>query len=201
MEEIVQIIESRRTDWLQLEELLNLSKGLSFHKSVAEEAAAIVSQRPSLIDEPNPTLPLVQQLVSKLREAVQFHFNAFRERHAFCTEQLNSDGHWQQLSPEQQQEILGKRSLLVIEEPSLGDTEALIDSLGSVSLELWSERTESLNSKFDSARLEAVELREPKLQRIVLPKMTFNDESSVDEWLDRVKQQIVDKLKDGPVTF
>lgn len=197
---IVQIIESRRTDWLQLEELLNLSKGLSFHKSVAEEVAAIVSQR-SLIDEPNPTLPLVQQLVSKLREAVQFHFNAFRERHAFCTEQLDSDGHWQQLSPEQQQEILGKRSLLVIEEPSLGDTEALIDSLGSVSLELWSERTESLNSKFDSARLEAVALLEPKLQRIVLPKMTFNDESSVDEWLERVKQQIVDKLKDGPVTF
>ena len=24
---------------------------------------------------------------------------------------------------------------------------------------------------------------------------------SVDEWLERVKQQIVDKLKDGPVTF
>jgi GTPase SAR1 family protein len=193
-------IEARRFDWLQLEELLNLSEGMSFHKAVADEVEAITSQR-SLIDEPNPITHLAQQLVAKLREAIQFHFDAFKERHTYCLKQLSLDEYWRQLTAEQHQEILSKRKLLVVEALNIGDVEALIDSLNSVSLELWSERTESLNSKFDSARLEAVKLLEPELQRITLPRVTFSDEASVDEWLELVKQKIVDKLKDGPVTF
>lgn len=70
-----------------------------------------------------------------------------------------------------------------------------------MSLEQWVDRTASLESKFDSARLEAVQLLQPKLQRISLPRPTFETEADVDAWLAQVKQQILDKLNDGPVTF
>ena len=50
-------------------------------------------------------------------------------------------------------------------------------------------------------RLEAAELLQPKLQRISLPRKTFESEADVDAWLDEVKQQILSKLNDGPVTF
>ena len=198
--EIAKRIEARRSDWTLVKGLLDLSSGLSFHAAIQTEVDAIVSQR-SLLDEPNPVSILIQQLVSKLRYAIQFHVQAYLARHAECLAQLQTDNHWQQLSPEQQQAILDKRKLLKLEEPTLNDAAAIIDSLNDVSLEQWTDRTESLASKFDSARMEAVQMLQPKLQRITLSRKTFETEADVDTWLADVKQQILDKLNDGPVTF
>ena len=61
--------------------------------------------------------------------------------------------------------------------------------------------SEQAEQALDSARLEAAELLQPKLQRISLPRKTFESEADVDAWLDEVKQQILSKLNDGPVTF
>lgn len=194
------LIESRQSDWFLLQSLLNLSRGLSFQTAIQIEVDAIIANR-SLLDEPNPVTGLIQQLVSKLREAVQHHVQGYLNRHAECLAQLQTDSHWQQLNTTQQNEILGKRKLLTFDEPALGDASDIIDNLDQVSLEQWIDRTESLASKFDSARMEAVQLLQPKLQRISLPRITFESEKDVDAWLAQVKQQVLDKLNDGPVTF
>lgn len=193
-------IELRRSDWLLLQDLLGLSRGLAFQATIQSEVDAIVAHR-SLLDEPNPVSGLIQQLITKLREAVQHHVQGYLNRHAECLAQLQSDNHWQQLNTTQQDEILGRRKLLTLDEPSLGDADGIIESLNNVSLEQWVDRTESLASKFDSARLEAVQLLQPKLQRINLPRVTFETEDDLDAWLAQVKQQVLDKLNDGPVTF
>ena len=198
--ETAQRIKARRPEWAQLQELLALSRGLSFHGPIQTEVDAIIDQR-SLLAEPNPVTGLIQQLVTKLREAIQFHVEAYLNRHAECLAQLQADSHWQQLNEQQQNQILAKRKLLTLDEPVLNDAEAVIDSLNEVSLELWSERTDSLASKFDSARLEAAELLQPKLQRISLPRTTFESEADLDVWLEQVRAQVLDKLNEGPVTF
>ncbi|WP_027853089.1 BREX system P-loop protein BrxC [Marinobacterium litorale] len=198
--ETAQRIEARRPEWTQLQELLALSKGLAFHGPIQTEVEAIIDQR-SLLAEPNPVTGLIQQLVTKLREAIQFHVKAYLNRHAECLAQLQADSHWQQLDEPQQNQILAKRKLLTLDEPAINDAEAVIDSLNDVSLELWSERTDSLTGKFDSARVEAVELLQPKLQRISLPRTTFESEADLEAWLEQVRQQVLDKLNDGPVTF
>ena len=195
-----QRIDARRGDWTLLTSLLDVSRGLAFHAPIQAEADAISQQR-SLLDEPNPATGLIQQLVSKLRDAIQFHVQAYLDQHAKCLAQLQADSHWQQLSDEQQRAILEKRKLLTLEQPMLNDAEAILDSLSEVSLEQWTDRTDSLASKFDSARLEAAELLQPKLQRITLPRTTFESEADIDAWLAEVKQQILSKLNDGPVTF
>mgnify|MGYP003629453563 CR=1 FL=1 len=193
-------IDARKDDWSLVEELLNHSRGLAFHAPIQHEIDAIISHR-SLLDDPNPVSGLIQQLVTKLRDAIQFHVQAYLDRHATCLAQLEADSYWQQLSEQQRHAILDKRKLLTIKQPALNDAEAIIDSLSDVSLEQWTDRTESLTSKFNSARLEAAELLQPKLQRINLPHQTFESEADVDTWLAKVKQQILDKLNDGPVTF
>lgn len=198
--ETAQRIEARRSDWALFKDLLGLSRGLSFHAGIQTEVDAIVSHR-SLLDDPNPVSGLIQQLVNKLRDAIQFHVQAYQARHADCLAQLQTDSHWQQLDEEQQNAILDKRKLLTLEQPALNDATAIIDSLNEVSLEQWTDRTESLASKFDNARMEAVQLLQPKLQRISLPRKTFETEADVDTWLAEVKQQVLDKLNDGPVTF
>ena len=198
--DIAQRIEARRSEWALLKDLLNLSRGLSFHAAIQTEVDAIVSHR-SLLDDPNPVSGLVQQLVNKLRDAIQFHVQAYLVRHTDCLAQLQTDSHWKQLSEEQQKAFLDKRKLLTLAQPALNDATAIIDCLNEVSLEQWTDRTESLASKFDSARMEAVQQLQPKLQRINLPRKTFETEAHVDTWLAEVKQQILDKLNDGPVTF
>lgn len=195
-----QAIESRKPDWRELQDLLSLSRGLAFQEAIQREADAIAANR-SLLDDPNPVSGLIQQLVGKLRETVQHRIQAYLARHAECLAQLQADSHWQQLDSSQQDAILGKRKLLSLDEPALGDATAIIDSLGEVSLEQWQDRTESLASKFDSARLEAVQMLQPQLQYIRLPRATFETEAQLDAWLAEVKQQILDKLNDGPVTF
>lgn len=195
-----ELIDARRSDWTRIKELLGLSRGLAFHAPIQHEIDAIISQR-SLLDDPNPISDLTQQLVNKLRAAIQFHVQTYLDRHAACLVQLEADNHWQKLSPEQRKSILNKRKLLTLEQPSLNDADAIIVSLSDVSLEQWTDRTESLGSKFDNARLEAAELLQPKLQRISLPRKTFESVADVDVWLTEVKQQILDKLNDGPVTF
>lgn len=198
--DIAQRIEARRSDWALFKDLLGLSRGLSFHAAIQTEVDAIVSHR-SLLDDPNPVSGLIQQLVNKLRDAIQFHVQAYLARHADCLAQLQTDSHWQQLGEAEQNAILDKRKLLTLEQPALNDATAIIDSLNEVSLEQWTDRTESLASKFDNARMEAVQLLQPKLQRISLPRKTFATEADVDTWIAEVKQQILGKLNDGPVTF
>lgn len=195
-----QRIEARQSDWSLLQTLLELSRGLSFQAPIRKEVEAIISQR-SLLDEPNPVSAYIKTLVNKLREAIQHHLQTYLDHHADNLAQLEKDKHWQQLDEQQQDEILDKRKLLSLDEPQLNNADALIDALSEVSLEQWVDRTASLESKFDSARLEAVQLLQPKLQRISLPRPTFETEADVDAWLAQVKQQILDKLNDGPVTF
>lgn len=195
-----QRIEARRGDWTLLKSLLDLSRGLAFHAAIQTEVDAIINQR-ALLDDPNPISGLIQQLVSKLRDAIQFHVQTYLNRHAECLAQLQTDSHWQQLSADQQRAMLDKRKLLNLEQPALNDAEAIIDSLNEVGLGQWTDRTDSLVSKFESVRLDAVQLLQPKLQRIILPRKTFESAADVDTWLAVVKQQILDKLNDGPVTF
>lgn len=198
--ETAEKIEARRKDWSLLKSLLTLSQGLSFHREIQTEAEAIIKHR-SLLDDPNPASSLINTLVDKLRSAIQYRVNDYLECHALCLAELEKDAHWQQLAADQQKDILGRRNLLTLEEPTLNNAEAIVDSLHAVSLEQWADRKESLASKFESARLEAVTLLQPKLQRIALPRKTFETEGDVDTWLDEVKQKIMEKLNDGPVTF
>jgi hypothetical protein len=196
----VTAITARRTDWDQLLTLLQLSKDLAFYHTIHTEAEAIRHNR-SLLSEPNPAKPLIQQLVSKLRDAVNHHMQRFCETHAKLLKQLEADADWQRLSSELQQQMLGKRNLLTLPQPELGNADAIIDALGEVSLEQWTDRTESLASKFDNARLEAVQLLQPKVQRIDLPRTTITSEAELEQWLADVKARIQSKLNDGPVTF
>ncbi|NLV87625.1 MAG: BREX system P-loop protein BrxC, partial [Clostridiales bacterium] len=190
----------RSNDWLQLKDLLDLAKDLAFYPAIKAEADAISANR-SLLDEPNPVATHIKELTTKLREALQHHVQNYLAIHAAQLKQLEADAHWQQLDAAKQQELLQRRQLLSMDEPSYGSTEALIDALHSVSLSQWADRTASLASKFESARLEAVKLLQPKVQHLSLPRATIQTTADLELWLEDVKQQVLDKLNDGPVTF
>ena len=198
--ELAEKIQSRQPSWARLQELLRLTQGLSFYDELNTEVQAIISNR-SILDEPNPTTNLINDTVSKLRGAINHHVDKFNQAHQSCLAQLETDNHWQQLSNEQQHHILSKRGLDSLPQVNLADADAVIESLEDVTLNQWTDRTESLEAKFDNARMEAVQLLQPKVQRVSLPKATFESEADVKAWLDKVETEIMAKLVDGPVTL
>ncbi|MGM7448396.1 BREX system P-loop protein BrxC [Idiomarina sp. ST20R2A10] len=199
-QETAEKITKRRTDWSQLNDLLDISKDLAFYAPAKELADTIIKNR-SILDEPNPVSGIIKELVTKLREALRHRIDAYQAEYQRGLESLTNDEHWQQLSHEQQQQILDKRALHEVAAPDLSTTESLIDALDSVSLGQWSDRKESLASKFENARQEAVELLLPKVQRYSTPRVTVNTEAELDAWLEQVKKDVLAKLNDGPVTF
>ena len=193
-------IQKRRSDWFVLKDLLDQSQGLSFQADIQAEVSAIEANR-SLLDEPNPITNLSKQLVDKLREAVQYRVDSYLEQHAKYLAQLEDDSYWQQLDTTQKNEILNKFKLTTFNEPALNNADAIIDALNEVNFEQWRDRTDALASNFDRARMDAIQRLQPKLQRITLPRATFETEEDVNIWLAQVKAQVLDKLSDGPVTF
>lgn len=193
-------IAKRRSDWSQLADLLTLSKDLAFYQAAKDLSDTIIKNR-SILDEPNPVKDINKELVNKLREALKHRIVAYQLEHQRCLEMLVSDTHWQQLPSEQQQSILNNRSLSVIQAPDIATTDALIDALNNVTLGQWSDRTDSLISKFENARQEAVKLLLPKVQHYNTPRVTVNDEAELNDWLDKVKKEVLAKLNEGPVTF
>ena len=161
---------------------------------------AIIKNR-SILDDPNPMSHLITDTVNKLRDAINLNVNNYKQKHKEHLTQLKSDKHWLQLTDEQQESILTKRSLDKLPNVDLSDIDSVIESLEKASIGQWNDRTESLNAKFDSARMEAVQLLQPKIQQISLPKSIFETEDDVKAWLQKVESKILAKLSDGPVTF
>lgn len=198
--EIAKKIASRKRDWYQLNDLVKLSSDLAFYAKAQEELSNIQRNR-SLLDDPNPASKIIEELFSKLREVLKHRIESYQQQYQSCLSKLQSNSDWQRLTEEQRDTIIRERSLNALDVPNINNIDDLIDALNDVSLQQWSDRKDSLEAKFEYARMDAVRLLQPKIQKISLPRATFNSANDVDIWLERVKQEILDKLNDGPVTF
>lgn len=191
-------LTSRRNDWAELQTLLRLSKGLAFHEALQTECTAVKTNR-SLLAEPNPLDHLISNTTNQLRVAINHHLHAYQAEYLRCQAELAADSHWQQLSAEQQQQLLSRRNLVAQPELNLSGRAEVIDSLEACALEQWSDRTQALAAKFESARQEAVKLLQPQVQIVSLPKRTFETEAQVRQWLTEVEASLLAKLASGPV--
>ena len=85
-------------------------------------------------------------------------------------------------------------------QPTLNSTSDVIDDTGNAcTLEQWNDRREALKNKFESAREEAALLLMPKAVRAQLPRATLETADDIDVWLGKAKQELEEKLKQGPV--
>ena len=81
----------------------------------------------------------------------------------------------------------------------LGTEQEILSALRSSSLSERLNLLDAVPQRFARALEEASRLLEPKAVRVTLPSATIKDEVELDAWLDDVREQIAEKLKDGPV--
>ena len=112
---------------------------------------------------------------------------------------IETDANWVKLEPAKQAELLTRRGIKPPEQPSLNSTSDVIDALDVCTLEQWNDRREALKNKFESAREEAAQLLMPKAVRAQLPRGTLKTEGEIEAWLAKAKQELEEKLTQGPV--
>jgi hypothetical protein len=186
--------------WNKLKDLLRHAKALGPYAKLKSEADAIEAQR-SLLADPDPVRPLLDETVDLLRQALKAKLDAFQQSFAQQQALLQQDADWLKLSDAQKGDLATRHNLASAPPVEVGTPEQLQDALDECDLDHWVARAQALPSRFEAARYAAVQLLKPNVVHATLPKRTLNDEAELDAWLQEVGSLLREKLKQGPVSL
>lgn len=193
-------ISKRSPIWARLQSLLKHAKPLGPYADIKAEVDAIESQR-GLLAEPDPVRPLLDKAVELLRQALQAKLAVFKQVLEQQWQHLQEDADWQKLSEDQRVDLTAKHHLSIQVDVAYGTPEQLQDSLDDCDLEHWVSKAQALPSRFEAARMAAVQLLKPNVISVKLPRRTLTNETELQAWLDEVHALVLLKLKDGPVAL
>jgi hypothetical protein len=191
-------ITNRLPRWDTLKRLLDHARRLAEFDEISQQAEAIIEQR-SLLAEPDPIPALCEGLINALREQLVRLSDNYRTAYQEQMTTLTSSANWRKLAAEQQAQILDENGIASIPEVKVGNEADLLRSLDQIRLEDWRMRSDALLQRFDKATMATAKLLEPKAVRITIPTATLRSEKEVDEWLGKVREEIIKQLQDGPV--
>jgi hypothetical protein len=190
-------IAKRLPVWKRLEEFCAMAEDLPAAASCRESMSAIVSSR-SLLSEPDQVPPLVQIIVSALRDAL----NTVQDNHekVFAEQQKNieSNPNWKKLNEKQRNGLIEQFNLKPPAEIRIGTENEIHETVKQQSLSARRTTVEALPQRFAKAAVEAAIILSPKAVRIDLPAATVTSEKELESWIDDVRIKVKDQLKKGP---
>ena len=114
---------------------------------------------------------------------------------------LEDNDNWNTISSGQQEEILFTEEIADIPDLSIGDDSKLVQSLEETSITNWKTKIDALPKQFSNAALSAARLLEPETQTVKLTSGTLKTEDDVRSWVNDVKNDLMAKIKDGPLVI
>jgi hypothetical protein len=191
-------IAKRSPAWERLLEFHHFGMGMPDAKSWMESIEAMTKNR-ALLNEPDPVPPLTHKMtqvlrdeLTKLQRDVTTAFEAGERR-------LAQSEVWQRLNAEPRKDLAARYALSPPLAMPIGTETELLIALRSSSLSERRNLLDAIPQRFTRALEEATRLLEPKAVRVTLASATIKNEAELDAWLDEAREQIVKKLKDGPV--
>jgi hypothetical protein len=190
----------RMPAWQKLGDLLRHAKALGPYTTLKTEADAIEAQR-SLLADPDPVRPLLDQTVDLLRQALNAKLGAFQQSFAQQQTLLQQDPDWSKLSDTQRDDLVATHHLTPPPAVAISTPEQLQDALDDCDLDHWGSKTQALPSRFEAVRYVAVQLLKPNVVHVNVPRRTLNDEAELKAWLAEVEALLLEALKKGPVAL
>lgn len=184
-------------------------KRLTGHAASIQEAEVIlaqvktIEQQRQLLEEPDLITPLISNLTQLLRDELNRLDKTYQTGHDQGMERLQEDSNWQQLEPEQRNQLLSEQKLTLADRPKVEvqNTDDVLSTLDGCALAMFSDRVAAMPSRFDNVAAGAAELCEPKAQFIQVPRRTLKTDEEIDDWLNDVKQQLKAALPNGPIVI
>ncbi|MDN5940853.1 MAG: BREX system P-loop protein BrxC [Nitrospira sp.] len=191
-------IAKRLPVWEHLLEFNTFAAGIPDSKSWAESIEAITKNR-SLLSEPDPVPQLIHKVTQVLREAVTKLQSDVTAAFELGEGRLTQSDVWKRLNAEQRNDLTARFQPTPPATMPIGTEQEVLIALRSCSLSERRNLLDAIPQRFTRALEEAARLLEPKAVRVTLPSGTIKNEAELDTWLDDVREQVSEKLKDGPV--
>ncbi len=188
--------QERLPRWQMFERLLAHADGTLAGAAVAPQAAAIRQQR-SLLTDPDPLKPLLDELTTGLRNALQAaraQVVTARDREV---DALANTAEWNKLSDETWRAILHRHGLGPVEALQVADDTQLLATLDARPLRAWKDRALTVPARIQAAREEAAKLLEPKAVRIQPKSTTLHDAAEVEAYLAELRAAILAEIEKG----
>ena len=193
-------IQDKLPRWNSLNDLAGHAAKLTEADDARQQMQTIETER-QLLADPDPVAPLCDKLTQVLREKLTAHHSCYQQLHQEGLITLKKTDAWTKLTHEQRQSILAQNGLVAVPGIKVGTEAEVIASLEAISLEMWQANCDALPQRFLKAQREAAKLMEPKASYLNLPSITIRKVEEIDPWLEKVKKQIKEQLKNGPVVI
>jgi hypothetical protein len=191
-------IAKRWPVWERLLDCHNFATGLPEAEACAKSIAAITDGR-TLLADPDPVPELTKQLTTALRVALGKLQDDLAAAFKAGDDKLTASKVWSRLSDEQRDTLATTYDLTLPAKAAIGTDDEILEALRARTLTDRRNQLDAVPQRFSRALDEASRLLEPKAVRVVLPGATIHNATELDQWLVGVRQQVEEKLKDGPV--
>ena len=188
--------ETRLPRWQVLQRLLVHAGGRPVAHTVRPQAEAVMSSR-SLLTEPDPVKPLITELSTDLRAALQLARDRLVEGRQQELNALLSTEEWQKLTDEQWQKILRDNGLGTIDPLVVGTEEQLLATLDGKPLKTWEDWILAVPQRIGKAREQAAKLLEPTSVRVRAKSTTLHTAQDVDGYLAELRAEIMAHIDAG----
>ncbi|HEY4933145.1 MAG TPA: BREX system P-loop protein BrxC [Terriglobales bacterium] len=191
-------IAKRWPVWERLLDFHNFATGLPEAEAGAKSIAAITDSR-TLLADPDPAPELTKQLTTALRIALGKLQGDLGAAFKAGDDKLAASQVWSRLTDEQRATLASTCQLKPPAKEAIGTDDEILAALRASTLAARRNLLDAVPQRFSRALDEASRLLEPKAQRVVLPGATIHNATELDQWLARVRKDVEEKLRDGPV--
>lgn len=160
---------------------------------------AAVRTNGSLLDDPDPVIPILNAVATVLRTALRTAHEDYERVRRAEESKLNAQEIWQKLPQPKRDELLRLAGVVPMNAPGMATDAELLESLERADLAVWSTQAAALPTRFLAAFAAAVKEAEPRAKALSLPSRTIRSGADLDDWLANVRAQVEAALKDGPV--
>lgn len=188
--------EKREAEWHELQRLLRHAAGLQVEEAVQSAAAAIRDGR-QLLDEPNPLMPILDELTQALRSEVLDRVERLAAAQRDAIAELEAWEGWNELDATDRESIIAEAKLEPIVAPEVASDAQLLDVLDASPLSAWQDRISLVPSRRDQARRRAAAKLEPESVTVDLPRATIKSAEDLDGYVDELRARVQPHLDEG----
>lgn len=181
--------------WEKLRRLLKHAAALPLAAEVEQQVEAILEQR-DLLKDPDPVLPLLQELESALRAALGERVGSFKTARQTGIDQLNMDESFKALAADRRKQLVEECGLRAADMPDTAADENLLHALDQSSLGYWADKSDGLEARFARAR-EIAAKEAVQAVKVTPPPRTLKDKDAANEYLAELRTEIMKHIDAG----
>ena len=190
------LLKQRQPRWRVLNQLLARAQGLPVATAVQPQVEAILAHR-SLLDEPDPVQPLISELATALRAALQEARKAVEEARERELVTLKQDPAWNKLNDGQWRTIFYENDVAPVDGLLVGTEAELLATLEQKPLANWRAEVAAMPARMQRAREQAARLLEPESVRVQPRSATLRTSDEVEAYLAELRAELLGHIDGG----